>query len=115
MNLLPCSLRDGRVLINGTNTTLPAPAGLDTGAGQLTLGIRPEYVECLATETAGALPARVLSARNMGTHWLVEGELGGQRIASKQRTLHPTKSGDTVWMKLPADRTLYYLNDKRVA
>jgi glycerol transport system ATP-binding protein len=51
----------------------------------------------------------------MGTHWLVESELGGQRIASKQRTLHPIKSGDTVWMKLPADRTLYYLNDKRVA
>jgi glycerol transport system ATP-binding protein len=115
MNLLPCSLRDGHVLISGTNNTLPAPAGIDAGAGQLTLGIRPEYVECLASETAGALPTRVLSARNMGTHWLVESELGGQRIASKQRTLHPIKSGDTVWMKLPADRTLYYLNDKRVA
>jgi glycerol transport system ATP-binding protein len=115
MNLLPCSLRDGRVLLSGTDNTLPAPAGLDAGAGQLTLGIRPEYVECLATETAGALPARVLSARNMGTHWLVEGELGGHRIASKQRTMHPLKSGDTVWMKFPADRTLYYLNDKRVA
>ena len=50
-----------------------------------------------------------------GTHWLVEGELGGHRIASKQRTLHAVNSGDTVWMKLPPDRTLYYLNDKRVA
>jgi len=115
MNLLPCSLRDGRVLISGTYSSLPAPASLDIGAGQLTLGVRPEYVECLPTETAGALPTRVLSARNMGTHWLVEGELGGHRIASKQRTHHPTHSGDTVWMKLPADRTLYYLNDKRVA
>ncbi|MFM7524811.1 MAG: ABC transporter ATP-binding protein [Betaproteobacteria bacterium] len=115
MNLLPCSLRDGRVLISGTDSSLPAPASLDIGAGQLTLGVRPEYVECLPTETAGALPTRVLSARNMGTHWLVEGELGGHRIASKQRTHHPTHSGDTVWMKLPADRTLYYLNDKRVA
>jgi len=115
MNLLPCSLRDGRVLISGTDSSLPAPASLDIGAGQLTLGVRPEYVECLPTETAGALPTQVLSARNMGTHWLVEGELGGHRIASKQRTHHPTHSGDTVWMKLPADRTLYYLNDKRVA
>jgi hypothetical protein len=29
--------------------------------------------------------------------------------------MHPLKSGDTVWMKFPAGRTLYYLNDKRVA
>ena len=115
MNLLPCSLRGDSVLINGSNFTVPAPVGIVTGVGQLTLGIRPEYVSCLAAEAPGALPARVLSARNMGTHWLVEGELGGHRIASKQRTMHPLKSGDTVWMKFPADRTLYYLNDKRVA
>jgi glycerol transport system ATP-binding protein len=69
----------------------------------------------VASEAIDTLPARVLRTRNMGTHWLVEGELGGHRIASKQRSLHALNTGDTVWMKLPVERTLYYLNDKRVA
>jgi glycerol transport system ATP-binding protein len=51
----------------------------------------------------------------MGTHWLIEAELGNHRIACKQRALHTVNTGDAVWMKLPAERTLYYLNDRRVA
>jgi len=115
MNLLPCSLRSDGVAIDGTHIALPAPVGLGVREGQLTLGIRPEYVACSEHQIESALPARVLNARNMGTHWLIEAELGTHRIASKQRTLHALNTGDTVWMKLPADRTLYYLNDKRVA
>jgi glycerol transport system ATP-binding protein len=115
MNLLPCSLHGDGVKINGTNSALPRPTNLTPSAGQLTLGIRPEYVECVASEATDTLPARVLRTRNMGTHWLVEGELGGHRIASKQRSLHALNTGDTVWLKLPVERTLYYLNDKRVA
>jgi len=115
MNLLPCSLRGDGVAINGTNIALPVPAGLSVGEGQLTLGIRPEYVECSPNQTENALPARALNARNMGTHWLIEAELGNHRIACKQRALHTVNMGDAVWMKLPAERTLYYLNDRRVA
>jgi len=72
-------------------------------------------VQCKPSQEAGSLPARVISARNMGTHWLVESQLGEHRIAAKQRDLHPVHSGDTVWLSLPAARTLYYVNDKRVA
>jgi len=115
MNLLPCSLRGDGVAINGTNIALPIPAGLSVAEGQLTLGIRPEYVVCSPDQTENALPARVLNARNMGTHWLIEAELGNHRIACKQRALHTVNTGDAVWMKLPAERTLYYLNDRRVA
>ncbi len=115
MNLLPCELRADGVQIAGAASALPAPAGLARGEGKLTLGIRPEYVQCSAAQEAGALPARVTSARNMGTHWLVECQLGEHRIAAKQRELHAVNAGDAVWLKLPADRTLYYVNDKRVA
>jgi glycerol transport system ATP-binding protein len=115
MNLLPCEWRADGVQIAGISTTLPAPAALAHGAGKLTLGIRPEYVHCNASQEAGALPARIISARNMGTHWLVESQLGEYRIAAKQRDLHPVNPGDTAWLTLPAARTLYYVNDKRVA
>ena len=115
MNLLPCSLRDGRVSISSTNSALDAPAGLDAGAGRLTLGVRPEYVECLPTETTGALPTRVLSARNMGTHWLIDCQLGEHHIAAKQRSLHAVNPGDAVGLRLPDDRILYYVNERQVA
>ena len=116
MNLLPCDLGADGVRIAGVASPLPAPATLTlAGGGRTTLGIRPEYVQCAATQEAGALPARVISARNMGTHWLVDCQLGGHRIAAKQRELQAVNAGDTVWLQLPADRTLYYVNDKRVA
>ena len=115
MNLLRCELRADGVRIAGAASALPAPAALASGEGKLTLGIRPEYVQCSAAQEAGALPARVINARNMGTHWLVECQLGEHRIAAKQRDLHPVNAGDPVWLKLPPDRTLYYVNDKRVA
>ncbi len=115
MNLLRCEFSADGVRIAGVPGTLPAPAALAGSSGPLTLGIRPEYVQCIATQEAGALPARVISARNMGTHWLVDCQLGEHRIAAKQRELHAVNPGDAVGLKLPADRSLYYVNDKRVA
>lgn len=113
MNLLPCRVDASGVRLAGVQEALPAPAGLP--GGTLTLGIRPEYVACSATPSPGALPARVLKARNMGTHWLLDCQLGEQRLATKPRTLHAVNEGDPVWLSLPPDRTLYYANDKRVA
>lgn len=113
MNLLPCAVSDGAVHVQGVSQSLPSPASLP--GGRLTLGIRPEYVACAAQPEAGALPARLIKARNMGTHWLIDCQLGEHRIAAKQRALHAVAEGDAVWLTLPANRTLYYMNDKRVA
>ncbi len=115
MNLLPCRLGPNGIEMAGVPGTLPAPAAVSQGDVSLTLGIRPEYVGCSLTQSAGALPARVLKARDMGTHWLVDCQLGEQRIAAKQRSLPPLNEGDPVWLTLPPQRTLYYANDRRVA
>ena len=116
MNFLPCQLSEAGVQINGlAQTLIAAPASLPRNESQLTLGIRPEYVECFASSETGTLPARVVKARNMGTHWLLDCLLGEHRIAAKPRQLHALNEGDTVWLKLPAERSLYYVNDKRVA
>jgi len=114
MNLITAAFSADGVRIPGVNEFLPVRRGLRMGE-TLTLGIRPEFVECIAQPESGALPARLLKARNMGTHWLVECQLGEHRIAAKQRTLHAANEGDAVWLKLPTQRTLYYVNDKRVA
>ena len=102
------------VRIPGVSEFLPVRRGLRMGE-TLTLGIRPEFVECVPAGTAGSLPARVVAARNMGTHWLIDCQLGEHRIAAKQRALHAVNAGDSVGVKLPDERILYYVNERRVA
>ena len=116
MNLLACSVRDGAIQIDGHALRLPArvQAALAPLSGKTTLGIRPEYVECLATQQEDSLPATIVSMRDLGTHHLAEFKLGGHTIAAK---LHGSAGpeGGAVWLRFPEQRTLYYVDDKRVA
>jgi len=70
MNLITAAFSADGVRIPGVNEFLPVRRGLRMGE-TLTLGIRPEFVECVPAGTSGSLPAQVIAARNMGTHWLV--------------------------------------------
>lgn len=115
MNLLPCTVRDGRAVIGEGSFALPAPAlaGL-AGGGAITLGIRPEFVECAAVQSSDTVAAGVASVRNMGTHFLAQFKVGEHTLAAKLRSA-PARAGEQVWLRFPAERTLYYVNDKRVA
>ena len=116
MNLLPCSIGDSTVHIGDARIPLSATANAAlTGAnGNLKLGIRPEFVECAFEPDEGAVAAKVLSVRHLGTHCLAEFRLGNHTVAAKLRQLHATR-GEQVWLRLPPERTLYYVDDKRVA
>jgi len=56
----------------------------------------------------------VASVRNMGTHFLAQFKVGEHTLAAKLRSA-PARAGEQVWLRFPAERTLYYVNDKRVA
>jgi glycerol transport system ATP-binding protein len=116
MNLLPCSVSDGmaRVANGAIPLSAPAKAALASASGKATLGIRPEFVECVATQHADSVAASVTAVRNMGTHYLAEFRLGEHTVAAKLRNISAA-AGDTVWLRFPAERSLYYVNDKRVA
>ena len=114
MNLITAAFSADGVRIPGVNEFLPVRRGLRMGE-TLTLGIRPEFVECVPAGTGESLPARLIAARNMGTHWLVDCQLGEYRIAAKQRSLHSVNAGDAIGVKLPDERILYYVNERRVA
>jgi len=116
MNLLPCSIGGGAANLDGSSILLSpaANAALQGATGKVTLGIRPEFVECELTQKTGTVPATVLSARNLGTHHLAEFKLGAYTLSAKLRQFQAT-AGASVWLRLPTDRTLYYVNDKRVA
>jgi glycerol transport system ATP-binding protein len=116
MNLLPCIVRDGAAQIGDSRIALsPQAAGALAGAsGNITLGIRPEFVECVAQPQADAVTASVSAVRNLGTHYLAEFKVGANLIAAKTRDL-PAVAGSQAWLRFPQERTLYYLNNKRVA
>jgi len=116
MNLLACTVQGGaiRVADHLMPLSAAAQAALAHVDGKITLGVRPEFVECVAGQQADAVPATVLAVRNMGTYFLAEFRLGMNTVAAKLRATDAVP-GATVWLRFPQERTLYYVNDKRVA
>ena len=118
MNLLDCALDDGGVRVAGQllGVSAAARAALSGAQGKITVGVRPEFVECLRGEgdADDTLAATVLLVRNMGTHYLAEFRVGGATVAAKLRAIGAV-AGDAVRLRFPQQRTLFYVNDKRVA
>lgn len=116
MNLLPCSIDGDSARLDAGVLPLSATAraALQGAQGEIKLGIRPEFVACVPERQPGALPAVVRSVRNLGTHCLAEFRLGAHAVAAKLNRLD-ARAGEQVWLSMPAERTLYYVNDKRVA
>ena len=124
MNLLDCILDDGGARVAGQPLAVSAAAraALAGAQGKITLGVRPEFVECLPAGEGGAggergdlcLDATVTAVRNMGTHYLAEFRLGSATVAAKLRAIDAV-AGQAVRLRFPQQRTLFYINDKRVA
>jgi glycerol transport system ATP-binding protein len=116
MNLLDCTVHDGLARIDANDVPLSAAAkaalaGVD---GKITLGIRPEFVELAAGQQPDTVAATVVAVRNMGTHYLAEFRVGANSVAAKLRVCDAVV-GAQAWLRFPQERTLYYVNDKRVA
>ncbi len=117
MNFLPVRASGGQIELAGRRIA-PSPAAAN-GAGELTLGIRPEYVRLAAAEEPGAVPAVVTQAQDIGTYWLVGARVGGAggesivraRLAPEQRI---PNVGDTVWLAIVGSHTCYYQNEELV-
>jgi glycerol transport system ATP-binding protein len=121
MNLLPCTVEGGLARIDGTQAdggslalSPRAGAALAGQGGKMTLGIRPEFVECEDTQVPESVPASVTLVRDLGTHCLAQFQLGSHTVSAKLRRMS-ARTGDRVWLRLPQERTLYYIDDKRVA
>ena len=103
---------DGRVF--------PAPSPALAELGDLTLGVRPEYVQLAAENGAGAVPGVVTQAQDIGTYWLVTARIGSAGNASLLRArLSPEQAiprvGDSVWLSIVGTHTCYYKNEELVA
>ncbi|MDZ7589979.1 MAG: ABC transporter ATP-binding protein [Rubrivivax sp.] len=117
MNFLPA--RGVGSGIEVARHTLPAASAALATLDAFTLGVRPEYVRLVAAGSAGALPAVVTQALDIGTYWLVTARVGaGEGAALLRARLSPDQAipqvGDAVWLGVVGEHTCYYRDERLI-
>jgi glycerol transport system ATP-binding protein len=99
----------GHVLRSASRPQLP-------DVGELTLGVRPEYVQLAQPNQADALPAKVQKAQDIGTYWLLTATSGDAVIRARlsPETKKP-QVGDDVWLNVLGSHTCFYKNEELIA
>ena len=116
MNFLPAQ-RSGSgsgLLVAGCPVATRGP--LPSAAGALRLGIRPEYITLAAPDAAGAVPALVTQAQDIGTYWLVTARVGtGSAATTVRARLNPEAAvpaaGQSVWLAVLGPHTCFYADE----
>ena len=114
MNFLPAQWRDGALAIAGRSVL--ANGAARAAAGATLLGVRPEYVTLAAPDEAGAIPATVTQAQDIGTYWLVTAQVAGAAEGTLVRLrLAPSQAipaaGDAVWLGIVGTHTCFYRDE----
>ncbi|MGH8798283.1 MAG: ABC transporter ATP-binding protein [Caldimonas sp.] len=117
MNFLPARWSGAGIEVAGRQLAVPVPA-LEN-AGSVTLGVRPEYVKPAAPDEAGALPAVVTQAQDIGTYWLVTARVGTGSDAALMRLRlspkeHIPEPGDAIWLGVVGPHTCFYENEQLI-
>ncbi len=112
MNFLPARAEGERLTV--ASRAMPAPRALP--AGELKLGVRPEYVTLAEAESEGALPATVTQRQDIGTHLLLTAQVQGTSLKAR---LAPDSAvpavGQPVWLRVLGTHTCFYANEELVA
>jgi glycerol transport system ATP-binding protein len=113
MNFLSGKVQGQTLQVADTALTLPASRTLPEG--DIKLGVRPEYVSLVDSETPGAMPVTVTQVQDVGTHIMLSASLAGQpikaRLSSDAAQLSP---GSVVWMQVMGEHTCFYKNEEIV-
>jgi ABC-type sugar transport system ATPase subunit len=99
MNLLPATLANGQVQVNGA--ALPVPGG---GQGEVLLGVRPGDLRL----GSSGIPARVDFVEDFGDSSIVNLEVAGERVKLRAGELPAVREGDAVHLSFdPAAAHLF--------
>jgi len=111
MNFLPARVVDGSIEVAGRRLGA-SPHGTSVADGELTLGVRPEYVAMAAANAPGALPGEVTQVQDVGTYALVTARLGDGVVRARlaPHVAHPA-AGERVWLSVLGPHTRFYRND----
>ena len=119
MNFLAATSLGGVLDVAGHRLAIPGRGLGDLG--EVTLGVRPEYVTLAEPGAAGAVPAVVTQAQDIGTYWLVTAQVDGidgaagvvrARLGTHEQV---PQAGDAVWLALVGAHTCVYKDQVLVA
>ncbi len=119
MNLLPCTVGDGEVgdgEVDIGGARVPFPNHLlerARGQGDLTLGIRPEFLGCSNAPMPGALAATLERVDDLGNYKLVTARLGQHTLRAKLSEDSPVRPGPG-WLSFPGSSTKLYADGRIV-
>ncbi len=114
MNFLPMRATGDSLDIAGHR--LAMPPGRELPDGDYKLGVRPEYVRLASQGAAGALPATVLRAQDIGTHVMLTATVGGNPLKVRLHPeMAPPQAGDTVWLQVLGPHSCFYRDEELVA
>lgn len=80
----------------------------------LAIGIRPEYLQVHSSPGPNRVPAIITAARDQGTHWMLELQIGKRTAWSKMRNMRQQVHAGPAFAYMPPDKCALYANDRRV-
>ncbi len=105
MNVLPCEMHDGGITFNGQKLSI-GQMPIAKPAGNLEIGVRPEYVS-LSNSPGAGLEARVVKVSDVGRHKVVETVVADHRIRAISEAEVPSQ-GDAVYLVFQPHQTRLY-------
>ncbi len=108
MNVLACESQGGRAMIDGHGVELEGP--VTPGEGRIEIGVRPEFVQVVAS---GGIPALVRKVSDVGRHAILEAAIGSRKVNAIVTAEMPPV-GDTVHLMFDPVHTRAY-RDGRIA
>ncbi len=115
MNFLRGHVAAGRLSMTSHPLALPPTQCLPDG--EITLGVRPEYVDLAEPGSADALPGTLSRVQDVGTHVLLSVQVGDQVVKARLPASTPAQipaPGATVWLRVMTAHTCFYRNEERV-
>ena len=114
MNFLPA--RASALGLEVAGHTLPTPPRMPRGVDAFMLGVRPEYVSLGGPGDAGAVPALVTQAQDVGTYWLLSAQVGPDALVRARLGVDQIipRVGDRVWLNIVGAHTCFYKNDELI-
>ena len=118
MNLLPCRVTPGAqgVQIDGQSYELPInPDRLERarGRGDLTLGIRPEFLGCSNAPQPGAVQANITRVEDLGNYKIATAVLGRHTVKAKLAEDAAVLTGPG-YLSFPPEQTKLYADSRIV-
>ena len=115
MNFLPCGFEAGAATIEGARLPLKAELAekAAAAAGELKLGIRPEFLSLARENGESRLEVTVRAVEDLGNFKIVSTELRGRTVKVKVPEEQEVPA-ETAFLDFPADFTRLYADDQLI-